>query len=175
MKNKLKEILNQLNDIEYGYVDKNQNIHSDDVKNWDSNFGNKYRLQSPEELIKNKYGLCWDQVELERYYLEQKNIESKSYFIIAYDGNHEQTHTFIVVKEDKYYWLEHSWQPYRGIHEYNSLSDLLNDVKTEFEKSVELQNIKDYDLVIYEYSKPKFNLNCTEFMEHCAKGTNINI
>ena len=28
---------------------------------------------------------------------------------------------------------------------------------------------------IYEYNKPRYNLNCIEFMEHCEKGLKINI
>lgn len=175
MKNELKLILKQLDDIEYGFVDNNKNIYPDNLKDWNSNFSKLYHLQSPEELIKNKYGVCWDQVELERYYLTTKNIESKSYFIIAYDNKQEPTHTFIVIKDDKYYWLEHSWEPYRGIHEYNSLNELLNDVKIKFEESIKKQNVKDYKLNIYEYNKPRYNLNCIEFMEHCEKGLKINI
>ena len=129
MKNELQEILNKLDDIKYGFVSIDKNIYQDDSKDWDKNFSKLYRLQSPEELIKNKYGVCWDQVELERYYLTQNNIEAKSYFIIAYAKMQEPTHTFIVVKSDKYYWLEHSWELYRGIHEYETLKELLFDVK----------------------------------------------
>lgn len=175
MKNKIQLVLNQLNDIEYGFVDSNKNIYPDSLKDWSSNFSELYRLQSPEELIKNKYGVCWDQVELERFYLAKKNIESKSYFIIAYDNKQEPTHTFIVVKADKYYWLEHSWEPYRGVHEYNSLNELLIDVKIKFEESLKKQNVRDYKIAIYEYDKPNYHLSCVAFMKHCENGLKINI
>lgn len=173
MKNELQIILNKLDDIKYGFVDNNKNIYPDDLKDWDKNFSKLYHLQSPDELINNKYGVCWDQVELERFYLSQQNIESKSYFIIAYDNKQEPTHTFIVVKKEKYYWLEHSWQSYRGIHEYNSLYDLLLDVRKKFKKSIEKQNVENYELAIYEYTKPKYNLNCIEFMNHCENGLKV--
>ena len=175
MKDKLNLILENLNDIEYGFVDNEKNIYPDDLKDWSKNFGEIYHLQSPQELIKNKYGVCWDQVELERFYLDKENIESKSYFIIAYDKKQEPTHTFIVIESDKYYWFEHSWEPYCGIHEYESLNDLLNDVKSKFEESIKKQNVKEYELKIYEYSKPKYNLSCIDFMKHCEKGIKINI
>jgi len=173
MKNELQLILNQLDDIEYGFVDNNKNIYPDTKKNWSKDFGTLYHLQSPEELQKNKYGVCWDQVELERFYLEENNIKSKSYFIIAYDNQQEPTHTFIVINSDKYYWLEHSWEPYKGIHEYESLDKLLNDVKNKFEESIKKEKVKNYKLTIYEYDKPKYNLNCIEFMKHCEKGKKI--
>ena len=68
MKNELQLVLNQLDDIEYGFVDNNKNIYPDNLKDWNSNFSELYHLQSPEELIKNKYEVCWDQVELERFF-----------------------------------------------------------------------------------------------------------
>ena len=173
MKKELEKILRKLDNIKYGFVFNNKNIYPEESNNWNPNFSKLYHLQSPQELIKNKYGVCWDQVELERFYLSEKKLESKSFFIIAYDNNQEPTHTFIVVKSDKYYWLEHSWEPYRGIFEYESLNDLLIDVKNKFEKSIQKNNIKNYELAIYEYDKPKYNINCLEFIEHCEKGTKI--
>ena len=175
MKNRLQFVLDKLNDIEYGFVDNDENNYPDNLKYWNSNFSKLYHLQSPQELIKNKYGVCWDQVELERFYLTENSIKSKSYFIIAYDNRQEPTHTFIVVKLDKYYWIEHSWEPYRGIHEYESLNKLLNDVIIKFEESIKKQNVKDYKLAIYEYEKPRYNLSCIQFMEHCEKGLKINV
>lgn len=175
MDNKLQIILNKLNDIKYGYVDDNKNIYPDDIDDWDINFSKLYHLQSPLELINNKYGVCWDQVELERYYLEKDNIDSKSYFIIAYDNKIEPTHTFIVIKSGNYYWFEHSWEPYRGVHEYKTLNELLTDVKNKFESYIKSQNINNYKISIYQYDKPKYGLNCINFINHCESGKKINI
>ena len=58
----IKEIMNILNNIEYGYVDINGKIHFD----IDKNFSQVYKLQNPKEIFKNGVGVCWDQVELER-------------------------------------------------------------------------------------------------------------
>lgn len=176
MKNELYEVLKKLDNIKYGYVDNNKNIYPDTLENWSSDFNKLYHLQSPDELIKNEYGVCWDQVELERYYLNKKSIKSKSYFIIAYDKKQEPTHTFITAEENNnYYWLEHSWEPYKGIHEYETLNELLIDVKVKFEESIKNQNVKNYEIAIYEYDKPNYNISCTEFMSHCEKGLKINI
>ena len=176
MRKKLEEILNKMEDINYGFVDNNKNIYPDDLNNWDKNFGKLYYLQSPEELMKSKYWVCWDQVELERYYLEKESVKIKSYFIIAYDNMQEPTHTFIVIEDlNSYYWIEHSWQTYKGIHEYKSLDELLNDVKNKFEKSIKEENINKYEIKIFEYSKPKYHLNCIEFMNYCENSKIINI
>ena len=173
LKSKLQFILKKMDKIGYGFVDNDKNIYPDDINDWDSNFGSLYYLQSPAELVKNGYGVCWDQVELERLLLSDNNINLKSYFMIAYDNKIEPTHTFIVIESDKYYWLEHAWRLYKGVHEYDSLDCLLNDVKNKFKKSIKKQKVEECPIVIYEYDKPEYGLGCIEFMEHCEKGKKI--
>lgn len=163
IENKIMETMNQIN---YGFVDTNgTNIYEDDDKNFNEDFPKKYRLLSPENLLKYKYGVCWDQVELERYLFEKNNVSVKTYFICTYDNKTYPTHTFLVYKkENKYYWFEHSWEPYRGIHEFGSLSELFDKVKTYFIKNYE------HPTIIYEYTKPKYNINCNSFYKHCESG-----
>lgn len=45
------DIMNIMNDIKYGYLDINGNIHFD----IDEAFDNKYKLQSPNETLNNNY------------------------------------------------------------------------------------------------------------------------
>lgn len=169
--NELTSIMQKMDEINYGFVDNGKNIYPDDDKNWENSFSSKYHLQSPEELLENKYGVCWDQVELERYYLEKENINCRSFFIIAYDHKIYPTHTFMVVENNnKYYWLEHSWEPYRGIHEFNNLEELLNSVKNKFLKTVKE---KKFEVVIYQYSKPIYGLNCIDFIHYCENSEKI--
>lgn len=172
MENKLQEIMNKMNEIQYGYKD----IYPDNDEDWDNSFQNYYRLQSPSELLETKFGVCWDQVELERYYFKQNNINCMSYFIVEYDGKECPTHTFMVVNDqNKYFWFEHSWEPYRGIHEYNNLNLLLLDVKGKFNKMLEKRNISTEEVIIYEYSEPTSGLNPLEFFNHCEQGKKIKI
>lgn len=171
---KLELIMNKMNDIKYGFVDNNKNIYPDNDENWDNTFSKSYRLQISNELLKTKYGVCWDQVELERYYLNEIGAEAKSYFIVEYDDKQCPTHTFIVVKDNnKYFWFEHSWEPYRGIHEFNNLNELLLDIKDKFKKMLIKRNISTEEIVIYEYTEPKSNLNCLEFYKHCEQGKKV--
>ena len=72
-----------MNDIKYGYLDINGNIHYV----IDKDFGSLYKLQSPGETLNNKVGVCWDQVELERYLFDKKNIKFNTYFIVYYSDN----------------------------------------------------------------------------------------
>ncbi len=130
------EIMKLMAQISYGWIDKYDN------RNYEVNedFSNNYILQSPQQVLWTKIGVCWDQVELERYYFDNTKINKKTYFLCYYDDNKCPTHTFLVYEKNNcYYWFEHSWEKYRCIHTFNSIQDLLNNVKTKFIES-ELNN-----------------------------------
>ena len=172
----MKEYINEINkimdNINYGFITKdNKIINDNNSKEWD-NFNEYYYLQSPEELLKSKVGVCCDQVELERYLFSKYNINTKTYFIYLDDLENLPSHTFLVYQDNnKYYWYEHSWYNQKGIHEYNNLNELLLDVKNKF--------ISDYDnsykLYLYEYQKPKYHITCNEFYKYLETQKQINI
>lgn len=169
---KANQIMKLMGDIIYGYVDKDNNKHKD-IGN---EFSNIYQLQSPSELIKSKLGVCWDQVELERYYFNKENIKCKTYFMVYYNNTSCPTHTFLVFFEnDKYHWFEHSWERYRGIYEYETLEQLINDIREKFISDQLILPINIDNLYIYEYEKPKYNISCSEFYNYCEKGIILNI
>ena len=166
----MNNIIDELNKIEYGWLDKNNNIYKE-VNNL---FSDNYILQSPEQVIKNKIGVCWDQVELERKLFKKKNIKFNTYFIVHYDNDKCPTHTFLIYKENnKYYWFEHSWKVFKGIHEYESELEALKDIKEKFVKYELNSKYNPTNLCIYKYNKPKYGISCLEFYKHCEKGENI--
>lgn len=170
------EIMELMRNIEYGWVDKNKKRHNV----VDNEYSDSYRLQSPDEVIKNKVGVCWDQTELERYYFEKSDLEIKTYFLVHYDNNKCPTHTFLVFKKatqssNQYCWFEHAWEKFRGIHDYDSLKALLRDVKDKFIK-YELNNHYDETAIrLYVYQKPKFHISTQSFYSHCELGERINV
>ena len=160
MNTKLNNIYNILEDIQYGYIYDGVDISDDQYK-----FGNYYRLLDPNDLLNIKYGVCWDQVELERKLFDDNNIVYKSYFIYLNDHDGLPSHTFMVIKDnDEYIWFEHSWYDYKGIHKYNSLDELFEDVINKFIKSHE--GIIFDELLLYEYDKPKYGITCEEFYNY---------
>ena len=166
------EIMNLMENIEYGWVDKNNYSHN----KTDETFLDNYKLQSPKETIKSKVGVCWDQVELERYYFKGNDWNIKTYFIVHYDDDKCPTHTFLTFeKQDKYYWFEHSWKRFKGIHGYNTIQELLFDVKDKFIKYELNNNYNENCLNIYNYKKPKNHLNILEFHKHCESGVKISL
>lgn len=165
------EIMEKMNEIHYGWVDKDHNLH-DEV---DKNFSTQYILQSPKEVLQNKIGVCWDQVELERYYFKNNDWKIKTFFLVHYDEDKCPTHTFLTFeKNNKVYWFEHSWEIFRGIHEYNDLKTLLFDIRDKFIQYELNHKYNKQNLVLYEYKKPKYHIEVQEFYRHCENGICIN-
>lgn len=164
---KINEIMNVMNSIEFGFKDESgKNIIQTNPQKWDDEFYQFYYLQTPEELLKSKCGVCWDQVELERKLFSDNNIKVKTYFIYIVDNDMLPSHTFLTYENNNtYYWFEHSWGLHRGIHEYKSELELLLDVKERFKKEHNYVSENSF-LYIYEYQKPKDHIKCNEFYEY---------
>lgn len=163
------EIMDLMKDIAYGWIDQNNNKHHI----VDDHFSEDYRLQSPQEVSKNQIGVCWDQVELERYYMKSyENV--KTYFLVYYDHHNCPTHTFLTYqKQKKYYWFEHAWNLFQGIHEYQSQEDLLLDVRNKFIEKEFKNHFQKSNLILYEYQKLVSHLSVEEFYKHCEQGKKI--
>lgn len=173
--NEIIEELNKImNQIEYGVPnEKNKNLL--EIMDEDEVFQHYYYLQTPEELIQSKLGVCWDQVELERDFLTKRNIKVKTYFIETYYSEENiPSHTFLTFKLDnKYYWYEHSWNNYKGVHKYKSIKELLKDIKKKFIKSHDTN--LEAPTLIYEYNTPPSHINCNEFYKYAEKSKLIKI
>jgi len=160
--------------IEYGYVgQKNNKVYSSGDVNFNNDFNTEYFLQTPEQLLNSARGVCWDQTELEREWFLKKEYEPKVYFLMfaKEDVNSLPTHTFLVYKKDnKFYWFENSFGSQKGIHEYNDLDALINDVKSKhfnYAKNVCGARDDDFkDIKICEYETPKFGCNPDEFINN---------
>lgn len=162
----MNEIMKIMDTIEYGFLDKSLNDIFKD-KDVEQVFSKVYYIMSPEELLVKKKGVCWDQVELERKLFTDKNLKNETYFI--YIDNHTSlpSHTFLVFyKNSKVYWFEHSWYDEKGIHEYDTLNELLTDIKVKFLNSRKEEIEPSAAIHLYKYKKPKYHINCEEFYQY---------
>lgn len=165
------EILNLMDNIKYGWIDKNNITHS----KINELFKENYKLQSSTEILKSKVGVCWDQVELERYYFKPNQNNIKTYFIMYINDKDNPTHTFLTYEKDnKYYWFEHAWEQYKGIHEYISQEEMLKDIKIKFRNKY-LEKNTNNNIYLYKYNKPQQKLSVQEFITHCTNSTLIEI
>lgn len=164
------ELLDFLQDIQHGYMDVDKNVSYE----IDSGFKKKYILSSPEDVLKNGVGTCFDLVELERVYFKNLGLKFQTYFMVYYESKKVFTHTFVVYEEnEKFYWFEYAWNKNQGIHEYMSLYDLLTDVRDNFKKNNNLKFMDLDYLCVYKYKKPKFHIGLKDFYKHCENGENV--
>ncbi len=165
-------------EIRYGWID------TKGVKHYSSdNDDLEYHLQTPEETLERKIGICWDICELLRYYFEKNNYKVKTYFIYLYiNDNYCPSHSVLLYKKDQdCVWFEPSKPELLcGIHYYKTEKDFLIDMKQKFIQNG-LRNdffTEDDDLTklsCYEFQKPLYGIRGSEYYNHCRTGRKINI
>lgn len=161
------EVMKIMDEIQYGWVDHQGTVHYDDMNE-------HYRLQSPKEVLKNKVGVCWDQVELERFLL--KGYFIRTFFLVYYDFDRCPTHTFLTYEKDgQFVWFEHAFEKYRGIHYYSSMNELLSDVSEKVISSFNLSSIEKSNIRLCEYKKPTSGFTILEFYHHAENGELISL
>lgn len=126
------------NNIRYGWLDINNEIHIGNMKN----FRKLYRTLSIDEILKYGIGTCIDQVKLMNYLLNKISVKNKMFATRIYEPNdfnkldeEEHMHCFILCYIDnKVYHIEHpNW--YRiGIYEYEDEQEALKTINDYYIK-----------------------------------------
>lgn len=159
-------LIDEMSNIKYGYMDKNGN------KNIiiDGNFANNYYLQSPSSIQSTLIGLSFDQVEYQRYLLSKIKVEHRTYLMLYQDSALGMAHAFLLFKDSnkKYYWYENVWYKYRGIHEYKSKKEALNDIRNKFSKTI--KDFHDNKLRMYQFEKPRSGINYMKYLSNAMNG-----
>lgn len=165
-------------EIEYGWIDKKENRH------FGVNDAELYILQTPEELIKNKLGICWDITELCRcYFTNMTDLKIETYYIFYDDNKGCPSHSIIAFyKNNKIYWYEPMFQNDLNNYkrEYNNLMELLIDAQRKFinfaiKNKMITANYKKENVFIYKYNQPKFHINGYEMRNHINRSELIKI
>jgi hypothetical protein len=164
----------------YGWIDKHGNKH------YGTNDAQSYSLQSPEELLKSHIGICWDMTELCRCFFENMtSLKYETYYLFYDDNKGCPGHTILVFYDnDKVYWFEPMFNNnncfYSGIHEYESISKLLEDFRNIFVKNALINGLiaDDFNpsnIQIYKYNVPKKHINGYEWRDHINGSELVNI
>lgn len=128
-------------------------------------FYNDYRLQSPTQLTKSKYGVCWDQVELERRWFTKQGIEHNVFYIEIQNQKNDPTHTFLVYSMNGvYWWFEHAWGDNMGIRKYDDLRSLIIDVVLKHQAENNDRTSPIY--VSWLKEAPIFGITCQQYMNY---------
>jgi N-acetylglutamate synthase-like GNAT family acetyltransferase len=162
----------ELSKIRLGYIDRKGSKYASPQRD----FRDNYYLQTPNTLMETGIGLCFDQVELERYLVSKMKVDFRTYYMLYQDGTKSlgPAHAFMIYKDsNKYYWYENAWYKYRGLHEYDSLNEALRDIREKFGKT-----IKDYNdsrLRIYSFDKPRAGINYAKYIGNAINGRTIKV
>lgn len=163
--------------ITYGWMDSKGKKHfcsnNDDLE---------YHLQTPEETLERNIAICWDQVELLRYYFEKKKYQDiNTYLIYMYiTDDYCPSHSIITYKENNnYIWFSPDFsKDMGGIFKYQSEQELIEDLKKRFikhglnEQYFSIANNLE-NIVCYKYQKPSFHIRGSAFYNHCRKGKKV--
>ncbi len=128
--------------IKYGWVDFNNNVHTNIHTNEMIDIRSSHKLTSVEETLKYKVGTCIEQAILIKYLLSKINIPNRLFCIRNYESSdnvnlkaESYMHCFVLYYlNDKVYQLEYPNPIRRGIHEYNSEEEAMNDIINYYKK-----------------------------------------
>lgn len=103
-------------------------------------------------------------------------MEYKNFFLVYDDKDKCLTHTFLTFEKDnKYYWFEHAFERFKGIHEYFSMKELLFDIRNKFIQYKLNDRDVNEEVMIYEYKKPNYHISVLDFYNHCTSGVDIDL
>lgn len=169
------QLLKYMNEnIRYGFIDDNEKEYGlCNIEQSQKNSKKKWKLSSPERLIKVKYGQCLDQVELERKWFEKHGYKIKTLFIwfeLPYDNTYS-IHAYLIFEDSgKYYYFEHANSNNRGIYEFSTYKDAINyQRKKHIENNKQRNHVGDKELkclYIYEYDRPVYGCTLKEFIDY---------
>lgn len=166
--------------IQYGIYGTDNKVYEDYDTSVNSDFQfacqNKYALCDIERYLKYGYGVCWDQVELQRDWFTRNNYDFKTIFIwfLFEEENSYITHTYLVYKDktdNKYCYFEHADYNNRGIYKFDTYKEAIEYQKEKHIKFNEScgNHIDDEvlnHLVIYEFNSPSYGCDMSEYIDH---------
>lgn len=173
--NSPKELLDYMDkNFSYGFLDKEGNIHSVDDDDFEDVWYDSYVLENYDDVLRTNMGNCFDMTEFEREWFTRNGYRVSTFFEMV-DLPYENiypTHSFLVYeKDDKYYHFEYSDFYNRGIHEYDSLEELLNRQYDSYLKYLDEFNITEEEknhIILKLFNKPKEHISAKEYLEHAS-------
>lgn len=117
--------------IKYGYKDAHGNLHFIDDEDWDMH---DYVFSSPNEVIQNNCGWCWDVANLIACYCKRHHIEHTTLFMEYLSNELHQTHTQIFIfYNGKWYAAPDNSSPDQfGANGYISLAECQRNFVSSF-------------------------------------------
>lgn len=125
------DILNYMDNIEYGYIDLNGEKHINSLKGFRKN----YRTLSIEQILEYKIGTCIEQVLLMHELLNTLNIKNKMFCTRIYecgeinDDQEKHLHCFILYyNETGVHQIEHPNGERKGIYDFTDENNAIEEI-----------------------------------------------
>ena len=160
----------ELNNYQYGYL-VNGKIETD----MESFFDN-YKSLTIKDFEKYKVGVCWDYVHYEANWFKAHGYKYETFYVQVQDEDGDcPSHTFLVFYlpgSNKPYYFEASWKKYRGIENFNTLSELHKTIRqrhiddAQSKCYTETYLIQKYDAASKSYE----GISCKDYMMKASKG-----
>lgn len=160
----------ELSNYQYGYL-VNGKIETD----MESFFDN-YKSLTIKDFEKYKVGVCWDYVHYEANWFKVHGYKYETFYVQVQDEDgYCPSHTFLVFYlpgSNKPYYFEASWKKYRGIENFNTLSELHKTIR---QRHIDDAQSKCYPetYLIQKYdaaSKSYEGISCKDYMMKASKG-----
>ena len=159
----LNEFFDYICSIRYGYKDRNNNLHflgDEDFKKY------QYSFSTPEQIIDNNCGWCWDLSELIKLYCRKNGIACKSFFLeyLSNDFHHTHTQVLACINGKWSACPDNSMGTKINNPDFNTLEECfkwMKDSYIEYLKYVLDDNFDNLKLSVKEYDCI-FNKNITE-------------
>lgn len=125
------DILNYMDNIEYGYIGLNGEKHINSLKGFRKN----YRTLSIEQILEYKIGTCIEQVLLMHELLNNLNIKNKMFCTRVYesgkinDDQDEHLHCFILYyNETGVHQIKHPNGERKGIYDFTDENNAIEEI-----------------------------------------------
>ena len=160
----VEKTIENLNEIKYGWIDKNGNIYKKSTKDF---FMNNYHLMSIDEIKGFGVGTSFEEAEYARYLLENENINCHTYYI-NYDGIDTANYCIATCYLDGKYWALDSYRKYSGLKiSFDTIYELLLSYIEFFPKIYAIKNFDFKNISVCEYEKPSYGISYEAFSNFC--------
>ncbi len=157
------QVLEFMSRIRYGWIGIDNKIRENTIRG----IQKLYRTQSPEELLNTGYGICIDDVELERVLLSP-HYHTKSFAIVS----SIMFHSFLLLEKNGVYtYFEYSSYNNRGINHFLTEEEALEHALKNFMKSHNIKNKSK--LLLVEYPPIPPNTTFKELKEILTSKPNL--
>ena len=170
------DFFNFIRNIDYGYMDVKGKIHrispNDD---YSKQGGEPYVFSSPDQVVANNCGWCWDVAELIRLWCQTNNVKWKYIFFEYLSNDFHKTHTQVFAKwNNKWCECPDNTSPIVfGENCYDKFETCINDFVNLFKnylKNLLGNKYVSSNLLVKEIIKPLLpGMSVEEYLETARK------